>query len=217
MSVNTDVGGDIASAVVGALSELSEIVADETADAGQYKYRYATLAVIMRTVRPVLAAHGLVVSQQLAGDEGTIAVQTVLEHRSGVQHASGWLTVKAPPSAQQVGSWVSYLRRYQLVALLGLAIEDDDGRSAGAPGAAQPPPTRVRPLSESQASLIAGLFQRLGLGDPDLREARLALITEALGRQITTTNEVTGVEAGRLIDWLRERVADEEGAGSYGG
>lgn len=206
---------DIHAAVVAALGELTEIVADETADTGTFRYRYATLAGIMRAVRPRLAAHGLVVSQRLAGDQGTIAVQTVLTHRSGSEHASGWLIVQAPQGAQQIGSLVSYLRRYQLVALLGLAIEDDDGSSAPAVPPATPPARRVGPLSDSQRGLIMALFDRLGLEGPEHRDARLTLTAELIGRDIATTNEVTPVEASRLIDELRGRVArlEEDGYG----
>lgn len=207
----------LGSDLVAALCELTEIVADETADTGQYTYRYATLAGIMRAVRPILAAHHLVVSQTLVGDEATIAVQTVLLHSSGEQHASGWLVVKAPGTAQQIGSWVSYLRRYQLTALLGIAIEDDDGRSSS-PAPSTPaarPAARVGPLSDAQRGLIMALFDRLGLEGPEHRDARLALTAELIGRDITSTNEVTPAEAGVLITELRGRVSrlEEDGYG----
>jgi hypothetical protein len=208
-------GRDLHTAVVEALSELTEIVADETADTGQYKYRYATLGRIMGVVRPVLARHGLVVTQQLAGDQGTVAVQTVLEHASGAQHASGWLVVAAPPSAQQLGSWVSYLRRYQLVALLGLAIEDDDGRSAGAPAAAQPPQRVQRPqgdpMTDAQRTLIRTLFSQLGMEGAEYADERAALVA-----QVTGDRGLTTASAADLIAHLRDRVHDlEDRSGSY--
>lgn len=205
----------VAAAVVAALSELTEIVADETADTGQYRYRYATLAGIMRAVRPVLARHQLVVTQRLAGDEGVIAVQTVLEHESGEAHDSGWLSVKAPQGAQQIGSLVSYLRRYQLVALLGLAIEDDDGK-ASAPAPPPAPRTTVLRaqggrLSDAQRRHIMALFGELGLSGPEHREERLLLTSEAIDRDIDTTNDVTPQEAAVLIETLSARVAREYG------
>jgi hypothetical protein len=201
----------LAAAVVAALGELSEIVADETADTGQYTYRYASLAGIMRAVRPVLARHHLVVTQRLASDLDYLCVQTSLVWVTGEEYSSGWLHVKAPQGAQQIGSWVSYLRRYQLTALLGLAVEDDDGKGS----APTEPPSRsttvTRPsgglLTAAQRTLILTLFGELGMAGPEFREERLSLTAEVIGRDIETTNEVTGREASGLIEHLRARVA----------
>ena len=204
--MNTAVDPGVASAVATALAELTEIVADEQANTGQYTYRYATLAGIMRVVRPTLAKHHLAVSQRLAGDQGTVAVQTVLVHASGVEHSSGWLTVTAPPSAQQLGSWVSYLRRYQLVALLGLAIEDDDGKSAGAP---QQPPQRAaptaNPMGPGQRTLVQTLFRQLGMEGEEYAEERAAVVAQVVGER-----GLNSPTASELIAHLRDRVHELE-------
>lgn len=199
--------------VVAALAELSEIVADETADTGQYRYKYATLAGIMRAVRPILAKHRLAVTQQVAGQDGDyLTLSTALVHTTGATWESGFIRAKQPAAPQQIGSLVSYLRRYQLVALLGLAIEDDDARSA------QPPPRAVvtRParsqpaatLSDPARRRIMALFGELDLNGEDKRAHRLRLTSEIVGRPLETTNEVTPGEASHLMEELEAMVED---------
>jgi hypothetical protein len=194
--------------VVAALGELSDVTADETADTGTYRYKYASLAGIMRAVRPVLARHGLAVSQLVSSTSDTLTVGTTLVHRSGLTFPSGVLTMKLPPTPQALGSLVSYLRRYQLVALLGLAIEDDDAKGAqtsqDAGGGHRG--TSGANLSDAQRRRIMALFGELGLSGSEFRDERLSLTADVIGRDIETTNQVTPDEASLLIDALAERV-----------
>lgn len=204
--------------IVAALSELVEIVADETADTGTYRYKYAPLSTIMRTIRPVLAKHGLVVSQLVSSHDGELVLTTQLVHRSGQTYGTGPLSVKLPQTPQQLGSIVSYLRRYQLVALCGLAVEDDDAKGAqsaplapqthrGTSGARSARPAQ---LSPAQRGRIMALFGRLGLNGADFRDVRLAMTSEIVGRELASTNDVTPDEASALMEELERRV-DEGG------
>jgi hypothetical protein len=95
-----------------------------------FKSKYADLAEVLNTVRPVFAKHGIAVIQAPSFDAGVAHVETMLTHSSGE-----WLsnTCSAPVSkqdAQGVGSAITYLRRYSLAAFAGIAQEDDDGNSA---------------------------------------------------------------------------------------
>lgn len=212
--VETQTPPTMHSAVVGALSELSEIVADERADTGNYSYKYASLAGIMKTVRPVLARHKLAVSQYVSSSDDYLRVATVLVHESGDIFQSGVIGAKMPAQPQQVGSLISYLRRYQLVALLGLAIEDDDAR--GVPTTTPAPPRAAQPssaLGDAQRRLIMALFGDLGLNGPENRDERLMITADIIGRELASTNEVTPSEASVLIDELQRRLADLHGQG----
>lgn len=97
-----------------------------------FKSKYADLAEVLNTVRPVFAKHGIAVIQAPSFDAGIAHVETMLTHSSGE-----WLsnTCSAPVSkqdAQGVGSAITYLRRYSLAAFAGIAQEDDDDNSASA-------------------------------------------------------------------------------------
>ena len=95
-----------------------------------FKNRYADLAEVLNTVRPVFSRHGLGIIQSTACDGSTVAVTTVLTHRDGGFISTVTSCVPKTIDAQGVGSATTYLRRYSLAAICGVAQEDDDGNSA---------------------------------------------------------------------------------------
>jgi hypothetical protein len=96
------------------------------------KNDYASLGAIIAGARPVLAKHGLSVSQLAFGEDGVAGVETVLMHTSG-EWISSSISMpvgeeKGKSSAQVAGSIVTYLRRYSLASILGIySDEDGDG------------------------------------------------------------------------------------------
>lgn len=100
-----------------------------TKTGGEYSFNYAPLDSVLGHLRPVLVKHGLAITQLL--DEGP-SLTTMLLHSSGEFLASSMpLPLTAGMSAQEIGSAVTYMRRYAIVALLGIATEeDDDGNHA---------------------------------------------------------------------------------------
>ena len=95
-----------------------------------FKSRYADLAEVLNTVRPVMAANGLSVIQSPAFDGVRVGVTTTICHSSG-GYVSGEIScVPAKHDGQGVGAATTYLRRYALAAFAGVAQEDDDGQSA---------------------------------------------------------------------------------------
>lgn len=97
---------------------------------------YADFASIARTVDPVLSECGLSYRFRTAQTEKSISVTCVLSHRDGHSEETT-LTGPADTSGsknaiQAIGSTLSYLQRYSLVQMLGLAsAKDDDGHAAG--------------------------------------------------------------------------------------
>lgn len=112
-----------------------------------FKSKYADLAEILNTVRPVLSKHGLAVTQFPAFESGTAHVETILTHASG-EWMSGTCSAPVQKSDPQgVGSALTYLRRYSLAAVCGLAQEDDDANAAikGPKQSAQAPKVAPKP------------------------------------------------------------------------
>jgi hypothetical protein len=99
------------------------------------KNDYASLGAIIAGARPVIAKHGLSVSQLTFGEEGVAGVETVLMHTSG-EWISSSISMpigeeKGKSSAQVAGSIVTYLRRYSLASILGIySDEDSDGNES---------------------------------------------------------------------------------------
>jgi hypothetical protein len=105
-----------------------------------FKSNYAALPDVVASASPVLAKHGLAISQfidaEFLGIDGLI---TYLIHSSGqfISHTMKLHLPKDDPQGQ--GSAVTYARRYAYMSVLGLvADEDDDGNRASAPAPARP-------------------------------------------------------------------------------
>lgn len=105
-----------------------------------FKSRYADIADGLEVVRPVLSKHGLSVVQvtSLNPDTGIFLLHTRLLHSSGQ-----WIEASYPiptGKAQEMGSALTYARRYSLFSLVGTAgtDEDDDGAAANTAAPAKP-------------------------------------------------------------------------------
>lgn len=96
-----------------------------TKTGGTYKYSYADLADVSTAVLPLLGKHGLSFSTRptVLGDRFVLAY--TLLHESG-DFVSGEYPLPAHGSAQELGSAISYARRYALCSVVGVAAEEDD-------------------------------------------------------------------------------------------
>lgn len=126
--IKSDSIKELATALAKAQAEIEN--ASKNAANPHFKSRYADLAEVLNTVRPVFSKHGLAVMQMPSFADGVASIETLLTHASGE-----WISniASAPVSkqdAQGVGSALTYLRRYSLAAFAGVAQEDDDGESA---------------------------------------------------------------------------------------
>lgn len=99
-----------------------------------FRSRYADLHGVLAAVRPVLAKHGLAITQTINVREGQVhpLLETLLLHTSGESISSTVPLAVSKAGPQEFGSVMSYLRRYSLMALLGIAgaDDDDDGEAA---------------------------------------------------------------------------------------
>lgn len=94
-----------------------------------FKSQYADLASVWDAIRGPLSSNGLAVVQIASAGEGMAHIDTTLMHSSG-QSIGGRLSVASGTTAQQIGSAITYARRYALSALVGIAPDDDDGNAA---------------------------------------------------------------------------------------
>lgn len=93
--------------------------------------RYADLAATWDACRSALAANEIAVVQSPSTDGNLVRMTTLLLHGSGEWVESDPLQVQARDAAPQaVGSCLTYLRRYQLASMAGVAPEDDDAEAA---------------------------------------------------------------------------------------
>lgn len=88
---------------------------------GNTKFRYADLAECQRVTRKPLADAGLAVTQTI---ESNMLVTRLL-HKSG-QFIVSEVPFNLPNKMQELGSMLTYLKRYSYCAILGIAADDDD-------------------------------------------------------------------------------------------
>jgi hypothetical protein len=110
-----------------------------------FKSKYADLAEVLNTVRPTFAKHGLSLLQSTGFEGSLVSVETVIGHEGGGFISSIASCVPAKSDAQGIGAATTYLRRYGLAAMTGVAQEDDDGQSAA--HAREPEPVSTRKSS----------------------------------------------------------------------
>jgi ERF superfamily protein len=95
-----------------------------------FKSRYADLAAAWDACRKPLTKHGLAVLQLPRAEGPQVTITTLLTHESG-EYIGESLTLTAQQNTPQgIGSAITYGRRYGLMALVGIAPEDDDGEAA---------------------------------------------------------------------------------------
>ena len=127
----------VAAAFVAAQAELTNPPKKSKANTGTYSYTYADLPAIIDHVRPVLAKHGLGISQDVLMEDGRLLIRTRIIHSSGECMEFGPLAGSVGGEWQKVGSGITYARRYALAAALGIAAdEDDDAATAPPPSSA---------------------------------------------------------------------------------
>jgi hypothetical protein len=93
-------------------------------------YKYTPLDLIANTLGPILGKHGLCYNWRQDSTKESITVTCILRHTQG-HSIENVLSAGADPSGsknaiQAIGSAVSYLRRYTLLGVLGMATSDED-------------------------------------------------------------------------------------------
>lgn len=120
-------------ALLGAQKEMGKLVKDSQNP--HLKNKYASLAAVLETIREPLNNNGLVLYQSATTvDDGTnmdVVVNSALIHAESGEMVSERIMIPLTKnSAQEIGSAITYGRRYLAIAMCGLAPEDDDGQAA---------------------------------------------------------------------------------------
>lgn len=111
--------------LVKAIAETQDVHADSTNPF--HKNKYASLGAHLAKIKPIFAKHGLAILQMPTSGGHSIGVNTTIIHENG---SSVMDTICIPVGenikGQDAGAIISYLRRYALASVAGIATEDDD-------------------------------------------------------------------------------------------
>lgn len=170
----------------------------------QYTYSYADLALISREALPLLAKCGLSFTSRPTMTDGRFVLAYELRHTSGEQIAGEYpLPDRGTP--QEVGSAITYARRYSLCAVTGIAPDDEDHDAIVAEKAArrqrressqEKAAPKVNPMSADQQKRMQKLFEQLG---KTTREDKHAYAEKVLKRKLRSATEMSHDEAEKVL------------------
>jgi len=134
----TDRKGNIHTALAAAQSEMGKALKQSANP--HFRSKYADLGSVMDACLPALNEHGISVIQPIESGETYSVVKTILTHgESDTSIECAVPLMLGKQDMQGLGSAITYARRYGLMAMAGIAPEDDDGNAAAkaAPNKAQ--------------------------------------------------------------------------------
>lgn len=134
---------ELATALAKAQGEIEG--AEKDARNPHFNSRFSSLASVRAAFRDALSKNGLSIVQLPEHDDKQVTVTTMLMHASGQFIAGRLSAVPVKHDPQGVGSAVSYLRRYSLMSIIGIAPEDDDDGNA----ASEPPRQQRKPAARA--------------------------------------------------------------------
>ena len=120
---------------------------------GEYTFRYADLEAILTATRPALNKNGLSIISEI--DDGTLI--TILLHESGEERRSTF-NLPAADDIKGYGAQISYLRRYAITAMLGVAADDDldeNGQEAGESPVPEARPAKTKPAQPAKRDMYS--------------------------------------------------------------
>lgn len=183
------------------LNEVPNFSTDETANAGSRTYKYLNLATLLKNIKPIFEKHGIAFSQKVTFDKTGDGRQTLGTVETIIFDENEQQTVCEYPffvtgDPQQVGSAITYARRYSLTTVLGIFPDkDDDGsyarqqyETADKPIGADQYATLVKAMDahaipgEARGEFISGTLNRPVKGWKGITQADLAKLMEAINR-----------------------------------
>jgi len=207
--ITSDESDKVIPAFVKALNAMEDIPRTESVAAGPMRYKFAPLDVVLDVARPHLRDNGLALTQVPTTTEG---VYTVIWHESGQWIRFAPLFIAATGGTpQNVGSAITYSRRYSILSILGLATEDDDGRAASVAAA---PPTH-----DPRTGRVDEMLRRLSvLGEDEKAEIKAWAEGESKrlsGKALYEDPEWLDMVESYLDVLEGDRVVDEGAEGGY--
>lgn len=179
------------------LNEVPNFCTDETANAGSRTYKYLNLATLLKNIKPIFAKHDLAFSQKVTFATTSDGRQTLGTVETIIFDDTDQMTVCEYPffvtgDPQQVGSAITYARRYSLTTVLGIFPDKDDDGSY----ARQQYETADKPIGADQYATLVKAMDAHRLPT----EARGEFISGTLNRPVKGWRGITQADLTKLMD-----------------
>lgn len=144
----------------------------KTKTGGSYEFSYTDLDGIFAAIKQVYRENKIAVVQEaktsIIDGMQFVTVETVLLHESGEWVKSEPLKAPASQSMQDMGGQITYMKRYSLSAMLGIATEKDDDANGVSGNQVEYKPKK---LSESQVKRLFAIAKSKGIEMVDVKKA----------------------------------------------
>jgi len=203
----------LAAALIKAQQSMDGLYVDGTNP--HFRSKYATLAAVNATCLRPLAENGVAVFQSARTEDGErglrVVVRTELYHaESGESFVEELALRPVKETPQDIGSAITYGRRYLLMTMAGLAPEDDDGNAASgrAPQATQRRSNGTPPQRQpgEEAERLRKRFHALGteLYGDGWDAKRHALVNAVTKGATTSSADLTVDQMTVLIEGMEK-------------
>lgn len=179
------------------LNEVPNFSTDETANAGSRTYKYLNLATLLKNIKPIFEKYDIAFSQRVTfdgtgdGRQTLGTIETIIFDENEQQVVCKYpIFVTGDP--QQVGSAITYARRYSLTTVLGIFPDKDDDGSY----AKQQYDNADRPIGADQYATLVKAMDAHQLPP----EARGEFISGTLNRQVKGWRGITQADLAKLMD-----------------
>lgn len=116
---------DFYKAIANLQNDITKIT--KNTDNPYYKSKYSDLSAIYDEIKPKIKEHGFLLLQRVVGN---VLKSELIHIESGKKVESEMDLLTAKPDMQQLGSAITYARRYSILSILNIETEDDDGNVA---------------------------------------------------------------------------------------
>lgn len=170
---------ELVAALISAKSEMGSAIKDKKG----FNYKYADLTAIMEVCEDALLKNGIFLGQPVITEGDEDYLHTQLLHVSG-QWMESYVKLFVSEGAgklsdhQEWGKAVTYMRRYCLQSLIGIATEDNDGATAPTKQHIAPKPKPITTIDEGNESITKEQLYQLTTeleGRPDITKDLLAV------------------------------------------
>jgi hypothetical protein len=176
----------VCTALLEAKKEIGKVA--KNAKNPHFKNTYADINALIEAVEPILLDKGLLLLQPI--NDGKVS-SIVIHAESGEQMQS---TIDLPMSGtpQQLGSAITYYRRYTLQSLLSLQAEDDDANAA----------SNVKPAPAKKKTITMENFA-IGLDKVNKGELMFFKFEDTLKQYDLTPEQIAMVKSARENEQLK--------------
>jgi hypothetical protein len=181
----------------------SKTVAVKT-ERGSYTFSYAPLEDILAATTEALSAHGLVLVSGIdQGADGGVVLSTRLMHASG-QWLESCVHVGRHSKMQEMGSSLTYARRYAITGLLGISADTDDDANAADGNTIESQASRPRQpvppiVSKSESSVFETIHRNGHVSDEPRPSAEQIEALVALAEAANEPKELMATTIRRMM------------------